>query len=222
MDKLTNNHNISFTSLRVEKQIGEKILHDLRKEMGYIESGTRLTYRRLDLQESKRLLTTHSLMGRILKKEVEMDKICYDDFLLKKVSEEKFKSLDDFIYKLKANIKSKGNKGNCWEHMMLVYDKLIKLGQTPYNIKIVVENDEGFYRNHFTTVFGLKKGAKINDPKTWGSKAMIVDAWSKMVLPAKEALDRLLMKMIRNQKDCEIIYYPISKPVKIGSSKNIF
>lgn len=222
MDNLIGTSNISFTSLRAKKQVGESVLRELRKELGHIESGTRLSYRRQSLEKTQKLSPSSPFSIRLSKKEDEINKICYDDFLLKKVKSEKFNSFDDFIFQLKANVKSKGNKGNCWEHMMFVYDKLVKCGETPYNIEIIVEDGEGFFRNHFTTVFGLKKGAKLNDPKTWGSKAMMVDAWDKMVVPAKEGIGRFITKMAGGEKNYEIVYYPILNPVKIKKSESVF
>ena len=42
--------------------------------------------------------------------------------------------------------------------------------------------------DHCFSIFGLKRGANLLKPKTWGTDAVVVDGWSGSVLPAKEAL----------------------------------
>lgn len=42
--------------------------------------------------------------------------------------------------------------------------------------------------NHAFVVVDMAKGAKPSNPKTWGSKAVIVDAWTGQSKPAHEMI----------------------------------
>jgi len=185
MNKINDSYNVNFTSLKPQKRLGEKVLREFESEMGYLKSSSNLGLR----LEKDRSILRKNLYENLLKKNTKLDCEIYDSFICKKISNKKFKSIDDFKRRLIKNIKRKGNKANCWEDMMIVFAKLLEKGEKPQNFQVIVCNNKGSLANHFSTVIGLKKNAKIDDPTTWGTKALIVDAWAKMVKPASEGLE---------------------------------
>lgn len=182
---------ISFTSIKPQKLLGESALKVFKAEMGYLKSASKIDYK-MDLAENKRTLSKKlkcKLINNLCKLKVEIN----DRFIGDDITALNFKSYDELKEKLITNIKSKGNKADCFEDAILIYIYLLSKKVKPHNLEIVVHRKDAYFdiANHFTTVFGLKENADITKPATWGSKAVIVDAWANIVEPAKNALEKI-------------------------------
>jgi hypothetical protein len=206
MNKVNNPSNVNFTSLKPQKLVGEKVLREFNKEMGYLKSSSAMVVR---INRNQKKLDPARLCS-LREKENKLSMEIYDEFLCIGIDKKPFKSFKDFNKALIANIKQKGNKANCWEDMMIVFTKLLEKGEKPRNFRVEVSSESGRHQgNHFATVIGLKPNAKITDPKTWGSKAVIIDAWSKMVKPAHEALEDIKMMLLNGEKVKTEEYKPV-------------
>ena len=76
----------------------------------------------------------------------------------------------------------KHKTGNCFEQSIMLRDELAKAG-----LESKLVNSSWF--DHSFLVLNLDKNANIANPKTWGKKAFIVDAWiGKVFRNAQEAL----------------------------------
>lgn len=200
MNKVNNAGSVNFTSLRPKKLLGEAVLREFKNEMGYLKSSSYINY---GIRKNRSGLS-QQLYESLLQKEIKLNKEIYDSFLKVNSLDKKFDSFNEFNDQLVMNIKEKGNKANCWEDMMIIYTKLLNRGEIPYTFEM--KTSEG---NHFSTVFGLKKGADITKPSTWGTKALIVDAWfgTGIVKPAKEALKELELALCAGCKTSQKVSY---------------
>jgi hypothetical protein len=117
-----------------------------------------------------------------------------------------YNSFNSLACKLKQLIKSKGNKANCWEDSVIIKNSLLEKGENPHNFQMVVTNENGDEYNHYSTVFGLKKEAKIENPSTWGTKAVIVDGWKGIVMKASDALDFFKQGLSIGKKVTKVVY----------------
>ncbi len=103
-----------------------------------------------------------------------------------------YRSFEDYIQRI-SFLMQKHKSANCHECSNIIQFKLLQNNIEAHNVSIDVYNIETHLPkmggNHQFTVFGLKKGADIESPKTWGSEAVVVDAWQNISLPAAEAID---------------------------------
>ncbi len=93
----------------------------------------------------------------------------------------------NFLKELKIIKKEmrKTNCGNCGEISIVLYDKLRKNKLNPKAVQVdMLDTDT----DHVFCVIGLKKGADIKNPKTWGENAVVVDGWKNFVLRAQDAM----------------------------------
>lgn len=203
---LNNSPDMSFTSLKSQKRLGETVLREFRQEMGSLKSSTNWLYRVDKLQDKGVLSPNSELSKRIHEKANKMHGEIYDTFIRDYIWDNKFENYQNFRQQLVENIKSKGNKANCWEDMMLVYIKLLEKGEKPHLLEVKVHKDNGCQSKHFTTVFGLKENADLTKPKTWGTKAIIVDAWANIVGPATDVLERIKTTLLESDKLLSVEY----------------
>ena len=82
---------------------------------------------------------------------------------------------------------------NCKECTTLIFDKLLKRGCKPQNIKldIVSDAENTRPRNHTFTVIGLDNKADIAKPHTWGKDCIIIDGWANIVKRAQDGVEYL-------------------------------
>lgn len=110
----------------------------------------------------------------------------------KTVFQTKYNSFDEYINSLKSYLHKNGTFLNCNECADLTLDSLRKKGINAHNVMIYSTNQEGnrtSFLEHIFTVAGLKENCDITDPTTWGSKAIICDAWANKCMPAKDCID---------------------------------
>lgn len=213
----TNNpYEINFTSLKPQKLLGEKVLREFHNEMGFVKSNTKIGLVRMKLENSGILNRYGNFSKKLREKEQKLRNEIYDSFIAKDIFNERFQNIEVFEEKLVKNIKGKGNKANCWEDMMIVFAKLLKKGQNPYNFEIRIHAQLNDFANHFTTVFGLKEGADLTNPKTWGTKAVIVDAWANIAEPAITALEKIKTTLLAGRKLNCIEYFSKQTPKFLG------
>lgn len=201
-----NSPDMSFTSLKPQKRLGEAVLREFKQEMGSLKSSTNLLYRIDSLQDRGVIRPNSRLSKRIHEIADKMHGEIRDPFLREYVWDNMFLNYQNFKQQLVSNIKSKGNKANCWEDMMLIYTKLLEKGEKPHLLEIIVNMDNGRRSNHFTTVFGLKENAVLSNPKTWGTKALVVDAWVNVVEPAFDFLEKMKTKLLETDKLLSVEY----------------
>lgn len=201
-----NSPDMSFTSLKPQKRLGETVLREFKQEMSSLKSSTDLLYRIDSLQDRGVIRSNSRLSKKIHEKANRMHGEILDPFLRDYIWDNKFLNYQDFRQQLVENIKSKGNMANCWEDMMLIYTKLLEKGEKPHLLEIIVNKANGCRSKHSTTVFGLKENADITNPKTWGTKAVIVDAWVNVVEPAFDFLEKMKTKLLETDKLLSVEY----------------
>lgn len=170
--------------LKQNLRIGEKILREFNNEFGHLESSTKIQTRLNAYKGNNPRF--QKLLPALEKKADTLQEEIYD-FAFKNMRKRVFLSPEVFIDHLKAIMKTK-QKANCWEDSIIINDMLLKNGQKPSNIEIEVFEGDKLFGKHFTTVIGLKKEAFLTIPETWGSQAVIVDAWKGIVMQAHNAL----------------------------------
>ena len=94
------------------------------------------------------------------------------------------------IYFLSKAVKATKTAG-CQECSILMHNKLSERGIPAQNVRFAIEQKNGFDtdRNHAFTVIGLSEGAKLEEPKTWGKNAVIIDGWANIVKRATDGIE---------------------------------
>lgn len=185
-----NNSNVNFSSLRKEKILGEKALKEFKKEFPYLESSTFITTK----IEPHNKDPKYKYIPQILKvKTLNLLPEIYNPKFMQLINKPQG-SFDTFTESL-ASVLKETKKANCDSQAILIFKKLQDMGLNPQNFAMFVYREDGRTQKHYSTVFNLKKGAQLNDPKTWGSKAMIVDAWQNIVMKAPDALNLFFEKL---------------------------
>jgi len=205
MNKIKNSSSIYFTSLKPQKRLGEQVLREFEAEMGHLKSSSNLLLR---LKKNKSRLSK-PLIKNLQEKAIKLHRDIYDSSACASINKGNFETFQEFKEVLTENIKQKGNKANCWENAIIVFTNLLKKGEKPRLFQVIVNSAAKETANHYSVVVGLKNGAKIADPKTWGSKALVIDSWAKSVKPAHIALVDIETVLLAGQKSSEVKYYPV-------------
>lgn len=181
---LTNNLNqITFTNLKQQKHLSENILRELNQEMGCIQSSTKLMARTIRMKNKITPDLTEKLTTKIYQLRTQINGVLDNIFDNCK----KFSSIKQLADSLINGIKSNGNKANCFEYMVLIMSKLKENSVSSTGFKVTVKTND-YESEHFASVIGLRKGAIIERPKTWGTKAYIIDAWTGIAGPAFDVI----------------------------------
>ncbi|MFA6988810.1 MAG: hypothetical protein WC197_01965 [Candidatus Gastranaerophilaceae bacterium] len=198
---ITNYKTVSFDGIKPEIRIGEEVLQEFRRKFGYLKSSS-FIIGKVNSHEGNSMYPCCLLESLKTKSDIIRSEI-YDKDLMQNLLQKTHKSIKDFIVALEQSLKRKG-KANCWEDSVIINQALLDKGLESKNFQMVAYLDNGHNINHFSTVFNLKKGAKINDPKTWGSKAIVVDAWEGIVMQASDAINFLQSILAGKQKVTEL------------------
>lgn len=171
-------NNISFGSIKAEKRVCEDILRQYHQKYPQeFQSNTKVNtkinkiwnYSLLSLSKYTNLSSRQEQAVRMARKEY---------------GGRTYQNWEDYIASLKkACLKHKA--ANCGEQNLLLADEFFKKGIEVHTIK--VEYDKKLV--HTFLVTNAKENADWSDPKTWGNKAIVVDAWSNVVLQAKDAIE---------------------------------
>lgn len=187
INKDTNSNSLQFKGLRQNLRVGDEVLREFNREFGRLKSSSFI----------KAKMDYHS------------DNPLYDSVLPKlKPVYRKYSKMIEGIRSLPVfySIPSQDPKGfvkkiisvvkqykyaNCSVRSWIVQDKLLEKGKTAHCLSMTVKNKDGKVLEdlgHEFVVFGLKEKAKLTNPKTWGTNAVIVDPWTGNPFDAKEGL----------------------------------
>jgi hypothetical protein len=72
--------------------------------------------------------------------------------------------------------------GNCGEYAAVAFDYLM-LTNCPYSVEYSFYSSPG---DHAFVIVGRPVGTVPADPSTWGREAVVCDAWSGRVVPARQ------------------------------------
>jgi len=184
---------IAFTSLKSNLRLGEKVLKDFKSEYPYLCSRS---FVKAKIKQNKKNPNFDLLIWRLddlsrsynhklgwVRKPLGRLKIPYQ-----------YKELEDYVRRM-APLLSETKTGNCGEQSKVILYRALGEGANAHNVLMHVQKKLfGLIKinkidgNHMFTILGLKDGAKINKPKTWGHEAVIVDGWTNTVMPAREAI----------------------------------
>jgi len=203
--------NISFTGLKSNLKLGEKVLREVRKEFPKRRSDS---FIRVKIEQCRRPKKLEKLMPKFEEIAEKLEKIAkkycmYTDEVTREKGGDYF-SYSGFINKLKQIIIKYRGAANCDEFADIVQYNLLCRNEKPHNIAMWIKNaktgENKKWGAHLFTVFGLKKGAKFDEPKTWGNKAVVVDAWGNIVMQAREAIEHFKTMLDFNPEKHKIVY----------------
>lgn len=189
------NPTIPFRGFQEDLKLSEDIVKDIRRM--HIQSDTyldlRIAQREIAAQQGdKRSLKILPKLCK-LNQEIYSRTLQFRDALYGKklANEEKFQNYDEFASILKKYM-VKGKVANCAEQAYLAQAKLKSHNKDSKAIYAHIHDkrtdDYRINGQHVFLVLGLDKNAKISEPKTWGTNAIIVDPWSGLVKRANQGL----------------------------------
>lgn len=185
---------LNFCSLKPQMITAENAVKEVRREIGSIKSGSKM--RILANKRANRYGDT-DLTTKLKYKATKLQSEIYNDEY-KNITKGIYKSLEDLSKEFLNRIKRNNGKANCYETNLILMDKLEKKGLDPKMFQLLpqprfdtVSNQTSSGSNHFSLVIGLNKTADITKPHTWGSSAIIVDAWANIVMKADDGLKYL-------------------------------
>lgn len=198
--------------------IGERFLKLFNSSYPRLHSNSALEFKILKIKDNPRY-------QKILPKIVEIADKYFNKELSSiriKMYKHYFTNLNSFeTLSLKINtlkkLIQKYNCADCGERAEILQYNLLSNGIKAHKITMEVKNKSLLKRfnndmnNHSFVVIGMKDGAILTNPKTWGNKAVIVDAWSKICLPAKDALQYFETLLNFNPNQNIIKYKTINK-----------
>jgi|GEM_PF-3061044 len=183
----------AFGSIKPEMRLAEKVLKQFYKDLGPIQSASLLD-NKITRHEGKPLF--RHLVRSVRKIANRLDNEIHGFGFIRAISR-RYESIDevaDVFTKLvkktgENSLKKKINKADCPEMGLIMMKRLMDQGLNPRFFKMTPNNTGlGKYQPHYSVVIGLKPGAKIDKPSTWGSKAIIVDPLHKTVVKAHKGL----------------------------------
>ena len=103
---------------------------------------------------------------------------------------------------------------NCGEQAFIAQDDLLNKGKKAdvvhFDIAVKAYGDYDQERQHTFAVLNLAKDADIQNPKTWGQDAIIVDPWSGLVKRACQGIE-FFKDIFDFDKDKETMYFSKAK-----------
>lgn len=218
LNRQQNQQRISFQSLKSSLRIGETVIKECKSEFPGVSSPSLLGTRILNTSESlaKGVLRDGIDIDFIndeksLGVDVKVNKIPegikeekFLNLLIRSVKDEltlerlrkkfDFSSPESYFNSAIPLIKQFGLT-NCGDMAYIVQSKLLKKGIRADRISIEIAPKEYYHRvkprtcsEHTFVVIDLAKNAILTKPKTWGSKAVIIDPWLGQCKPAYEML----------------------------------
>ena len=176
---------ISKNKLSIVKQnlrMGEEVLKEFKTEHPYIRSNTMMNiYIERHKNDSRYTNILPKLSGKSCLAGLKINEIRYN-------YERSSRNIEILSKSLKRD-----KSANCKECTTLIFDKLLKRGCKPQNIKldIVSDAEKARPRNHTFTVIGLDNKADIAKPHTWGKDCIIIDGWATIVKRAQDGVEYL-------------------------------
>lgn len=204
---IANNTQTSFYGLKKNIEIGRKVLSEINNEFNRpMHSHTMVDAKILAHQDDPKFSKVVEKLKTLSQKQMaEHAEI---------LAQRKYSStgsLDETITRVYEDTKKYGY-ADCNERALVTYEKLSKKGLPAFNLNMIVENanqngsNSAPIKNHIFSIFDVKKGAKISDPKTWGNNAVVVDWWSNTVMGFKDA-EEYFKKVLNFNPEKEKISY---------------
>lgn len=154
----------------------QKAMSDFKKEFGEVKSATYIAEKAKQL---KRTGASEEVLDKLFDMRRQYSAKIKE--MRNNIYSVKYESYEDYINALKKHIKENGSYMNCNECADLMLEKLRRRGIEATNVCIYSVNEKGektCVTEHVFTVAGLSKNADIKNPQTWGSNAIICDAWA--------------------------------------------
>lgn len=191
-------------ALQNNLRIAKSVLKEFNQEYGKVNSSTRLE---IQIEENKGKISSAELEKlKELKKDCESKIAKYREHLNDNLGQ------DCYMKRLKKFVKET-NAMNCGDYAVMLQDHFFK----KHNLKtdnvslLVLEKKNGriefsLDKNHTIPVIGIDKKAKLEDPATWGPNAVIVDAWSNVVMKAKDGIEYFKQVLKFNPNDEQLVF----------------
>lgn len=180
-----NRKSIQFEGLKENLRLGEKVLKEFKKEFPAIRSNTYIKAKLLQ-NEGKKINFSEKLTSIMNKYSLNINEV------RKQFDYKRYYTLNQYINDLKIALRTIKH-ANCGEQADIIQYELLQKGKEAHRIwmKSKTTNKDGcnIFCDHVFTVFDLKKGARVESPKTWGQNAVVVDPWANIVLPAHKAVE---------------------------------
>lgn len=209
---------ISFQSIKPMVKLGEDVICEFKGEYPNLKSPSRIVLRILNVSSSLAREISHIEFRPLyfdakpipkvgIKMENIPDSLAKDKFLpgLIKTLIDEFtleKLREKFVYSSPEEYASTAipliknfKVANCGEMALITQSKLLKKGIKANLIGFNIKPKEYYHRvadracdAHGFVVINVAANALLNKPKTWGSKAVIVDTWLGQCKPAYDML----------------------------------
>ncbi len=165
----------------------QAVLADFKTEFGEVKSATLMCEK---IKQAKRTGAEDGIINELQQLRLQYSKNV--KAMRNKIwkSQNPPASFEEYIVRLKQLIKENGSYINCNECADLTLDALLNKGIKADNVLMYTVNDKGertSFLEHVFSLAGLKDGAKINDPSSWG-KAVVCDGWAGISMPYREAI----------------------------------
>ena len=182
----------TFTGIKPTIRLGEKVINDFYKEFPTLSNPSRLAQRYVDMVGAYDLdKMEQSVPGRHINSKALK---CIG--LRRHIPEVVF-SLQRHADKLRQKMHYY-NVAMCGEISELLQDSLLKQNVPVDRVTVKFSERSKWKKNlkryspdHSFLVLNKAKDADLTDPKSWGSKAVIVDGWLKRVGPAADVIREL-------------------------------
>ncbi len=158
--------------LKLNLEIGEAVLNEFRRELGYPRSYTfacQIDY----TGNTKNYSVLKNAIGQRIS---EFDDLIYDN--LREIFD-----YDCNASILASNMK-KLNAGNCYEQSAIIHDKILKRNINAVTVITNIKNwdKKRRFNDHWFVVFGFDKLSDLRkEPRYWGKNAVVVDPWADIV-----------------------------------------
>jgi len=203
------NSNISFEGLKENLRLGEGVYKNFKKDFPVVRSNTFVDAKiseHLGSDKFKKLIPKLKHLEYKYGNGVSTER--------KQRRGNNF-SIPEYINNLR-NVLAEKKYANCGEQAQIIQYQLFQKGEKPHIISMLFKYEcLGVNMNdHTFTVFGLKKGAELDNPKTWGNHAVVVDPWANIVMKSSDAIEYFKTKFLF-KPERHVIQYELSDLINV-------
>ncbi len=205
--------NVNFGNIKRDKILAEELLHKCKKMMPYTKSNSFVNAK---INKHFYNLKYKTIIEKLYDTSAKYSrKISESREILKRNG--KFTSFSALVDTILKVIKENGY-ANCGEKNYVLQNEFLKNKINAHAVKLqsyMRENGKkAFGKDHTFIVFNLKPDANLSMPSTWGSKAIVADAWCNIVMTAKDAI-RYYKEFLGINAKKEFQLYECADKVKI-------